>query len=244
MSGPALLATTNITVGEHFATFKIFGLTINGATVYSTLIAGAIVVAIGLVFRRRATSGVPGRLQLVLEGIITPIQTQVETSIGPNGARIVPLAFTLFVFILICNWLEFIPTGTQPSHLGAPTGDVNLTYAMAFFVIALVEAAAIRTHGFRGYVHRFFTPYKILFPINLIEEIAKPITLALRLFGNIFSGAIMLILISALFPAAISWAPNVVWKLFDVGLIGLIQAFIFALLTILYFESAMSREGH
>jgi F-type H+-transporting ATPase subunit a len=239
-----MLATTNITVGEHFASFKIFGVTIYGATVYGTLIAGAIVIAFGLFARRHATSGVPGRIQLTLESIIDAIQRQVGQSIGPNGARIVPLAFTLFVFILICNWLEFLPTGTQPSHLGAPTGDVNLTYAMAIFVFILFEAAAIKTHGVRGYTRRFFTPYKILFPINVIEELAKPVTLSLRLFGNVFSGAIMLILISSLFPPYVSWLPNIVWKLFDVGLIGLIQAFIFALLTILYFESAMSREAH
>jgi F-type H+-transporting ATPase subunit a len=81
----------------------------------------------------------------------------------------------------------------------------------------------------------------VLFPINLVEEIARPITLSLRLFGNIFSGVIMVSLI-ALFPAFILWAPNVVWKLFDL-FIGLIQAFIFALLTILYFGSVAPSEG-
>jgi F-type H+-transporting ATPase subunit a len=79
------------------------------------------------------------------------------------------------------------------------------------------------------------TPHWVMFPINLIEEIVRPVTLALRLFGNIFSGVIMVSLI-ALFPAFLLWLPNVIWKLFDM-FIGLIQAFIFALLTILYFAS-------
>jgi F-type H+-transporting ATPase subunit a len=79
-----------------------------------------------------------------------------------------------------------------------------------------------------------------MFPINVVEEIAKPLTLALRLFGNIFSGVIMVSLI-ALFPAFLLWAPEVLWKLFDAG-IGLIQAFIFALLTVLYFASIRPAE--
>jgi F-type H+-transporting ATPase subunit a len=77
-----------------------------------------------------------------------------------------------------------------------------------------------------------------MFPINLIEELVRPVTLALRLFGNIFSGVIMVSLI-ALFPAFLLWLPNLIWKLFDM-FIGLIQAFIFALLTILYFASVRS----
>lgn len=243
MSLPGIAAVTNINVTEHFGSFRIFGVTIDGAVVYSTVIAGAIVIGLGLLVRRRATSGVPGRLQLTLESIVGAIQRQVESSIGPRGASVVPLAFTLFLFILIANWLELIPTGTQPSHLVAPTGDVNLPYAMAGYVFVLFNAAGIRAHGWRGYLHRLFTPYKILFPINLIEELAKPITLSLRLFGNIFSGTIMLILISTLFPAYISWAPDIVWKLFDM-FIGLIQAFIFALLTIIYFELATTEGGH
>jgi F-type H+-transporting ATPase subunit a len=81
-----------------------------------------------------------------------------------------------------------------------------------------------------------------MLPINIIEELAKPLTLALRLFGNIFSGVIMVSLI-ALFPAAILWAPNVIWKLFD-SFIGLIQAFIFGLLTVIYFSSVRPEEDH
>ena len=98
----------------------------------------------------------------------------------------------------------------------------------------------MRKKGFRAYYHHPTQPHWVLFPINLVEEIARPITLSLRLFGNIFSGVIMLSLI-ALFPAYILWAPNVIWKLFDL-FIGLIQAFIFALLTILYFGSVAPSE--
>jgi F-type H+-transporting ATPase subunit a len=121
-----------------------------------------------------------------------------------------------------------------------PASDVNLAYALALLVIVTMHVTGIRKKGFRGYYHHLFTPHWVMFPINLIEELVRPVTLALRLFGNIFSGVIMVSLI-ALFPAYILWAPDIIWKLFDM-FIGLIQAFIFALLTILYF--GMAGQGH
>ncbi len=240
--GLVLATSTNIRIGnQNHITTKVLGMTVNLDTIYSTLIAGAIVLGMGFWLRRRVTAGVPGRIQLFWETVLGTVQDQVDTYIGPAGARAVPLAVTLFMFILFANLLELIPTGTQPSHLIAPTGDVNLTYALGLFVIVVVIAAAIRTRGLRGYLGGFTKPYKALAPINVIEELTKPLTLALRLFGNIFSGALMLVLISALFTPYIAWAPNVVWKLFDI-FIALIQAFIFALLTVIYFQFAT--EGH
>ena len=92
----------------------------------------------------------------------------------------------------------------------------------------------------KGYFGHFLEPFPVLLPLTILEELIKPITLALRLFGNIFAGGIMLALIG-LMPAYLLWAPNLVWKAFDM-FIGLIQAFIFALLTVLYF--AMAGAGH
>jgi F-type H+-transporting ATPase subunit a len=114
-------------------------------------------------------------------------------------------------------------------------------------VIIAVHATWIRRQGLRNYVGHYFRPYKVLLPINLIEELVKPVTLALRLFGNIFSGGLMLVLIADLLPA--NWiAPtpilDVVWKLFDGLFVGPVQAFIFSLLTILYFEAAIAGSGH
>ena len=92
----------------------------------------------------------------------------------------------------------------------------------------------------KGYFKHFVEPFPILLPLNILEELIKPLTLALRLFGNIFAGGIMLALIG-LMPLYLLWAPNLIWKLFDMA-IGGIQAFIFALLTVLYF--AMAGAGH
>jgi len=221
-------------------TFKLLGLTVNKYDVIAALISGLLVICIGLAVRVRITAGVPAKMQLAFETLSEAISNQVESSIGSKGRRIVPLAMTLFLFILFCNWLEMLPTGHNPQYLPAPTGDVNLTYAMALTVIILVHASWIRTQGPRHYLGHYFRPFWPLFPINVIEEIAKPLTLALRLFGNIFSGGIMLLLIWALFPAFIVPIPDLIWKIFDGLFVAPVQAFIFSLLTILYFESALS----
>lgn len=242
MIGLGLLATPGagaISVGNA-ATIKLAGLTVNKYDVISSLVAGVLVIGIGLAVRVHVTAGVPGKMQLAFEAISNGVANQVESSIGAKGRRIVPLAMTLFLYILFCNWLEMIPTGHAPQFLPAPTGDVNLTYAMALTVIILVHVTWIRTQGLGHYIGHYFRPYKLLFPINLIEEIAKPLTLALRLFGNIFSGGIMLLLIWALFPWFIVPIPDLIWKIFDGLFVAPVQAFIFSLLTILYFEAAIS----
>lgn len=241
-----VLAVANIPVGDHI-TRKILGLTINIDDVIATAVAGLIVIGLGFLVRAKVTSGVPGKLQLAFESVVGGIEGQVEQAMGDSGKAIVPLAVTLFAFILIANWLELIPTGHSPQYLPAPTGDVNFTAAMAVFVIVLVHATWIRKQGLRSYLGHYFRPFKIFFPINVIEEITKPITLALRLFGNIFSGGILLVLIADLLPVKFIVAIpllDVVWKLFDGLFVGPVQAFIFTLLTILYFESAIAGSGH
>jgi F-type H+-transporting ATPase subunit a len=235
-----LLASARpITIG-NVPTIKLLGLTVNKYDLLSALVAAVIVIGMGLGVRARLTADVPGRMQLVFEALVNAVSSQVESTIGPRGRRIVPLAMTLFLYILICNWLEMIPSGHNPQYLPAPTGDVNLTYAMALTVILLVHATWIRTKGLGNYIGHYFRPYKVLFPINVIEEIAKPLTLALRLFGNIFSGGIMVLLIWALLPWYIVPIGDLVWKAFDGLFVAPVQAFIFSLLTILYFETAMA----
>src|SRR5215472_7757459 len=230
----------NIEVGHHI-TWHVFGLTWNVDTILSTLVAGAIVIGLGFATRRRISATNPTGLQLFWETVTGWVERQVEETMGIRTAPfVVPLATTLFVFLLVANWLSLIPTGHHPEYLPPPASDVNLAYALALLVIVWMHVAGVRKKGVRGYYHHLFQPHWIMFPINLVEEIARPITLSLRLFGNIFSGVILLSLI-ALFPAYILWAPNVIWKLFDL-FIGLIQAFIFALLTILYFGSVAPSE--
>jgi F-type H+-transporting ATPase subunit a len=231
-----------VEVGEHIE-WHVFGVTLNGDTITATLIAGAILIGLGLWVRFKVSIGKPSGLQLFFETITEEVEARVDESLGLKTAPfVVPLAMTLFLFILICNWLALVPTGHHPEYAPPPASDVNFTYALAVVVIGSMHFTGIKHKGVRGfYGHIFRKPYALV-PLNIIEEIMKPITLALRLFGNIFSGVIMVSLI-ALFPAYILWAPNIIWKLFD-SFIGLIQAFIFALLTVLYFGSvAPAEEG-
>jgi F-type H+-transporting ATPase subunit a len=237
-----MIVASPITVGDH-PTFKFLGLTFNRDTLVSTGIAGLIVVGLGLYMSLHITSGVPSRLQLFFETLVDWVNKQVEESMGIKVAPfVVPLAVTLFFFILTCNWIEIIPSGHNPEYLPSPTADVNLTYALALLVIVSVHVTSIRRRGIKGYVGHYFKPFKAFVLINVIEELAKPLTLALRLFGNIFAGGIMILLISRL-PLYVVPVGDLIWKPFDM-FIGAIQAFIFSLLTILYFGAAASIEDH
>ncbi len=238
MTYPTPLAAKDIgdEIGHHI-TVNIGGLAFNVDTIWSTVLAAGIVIGLGLLLRSRLTSGVPSRLQLVWENVVEQVRAQVHDQIGPTAPFVVPLAIALFMFILIANWIELVPT---EERLPSPTADVNLTFALALVVIVWMHIVSVRRKGVKGYFKHFGQPYALLIPINIIEEIAKPVTLALRLFGNIFSGSIMIILIG-LFPAFLVPWPNAAWKLFDM-FIGVIQAFIFALLTILYFAGAVETE--
>ncbi|MCW2596999.1 MAG: synthase subcomplex subunit [Jatrophihabitans sp.] len=238
----AQVQAINITPGEHIE-WHVFGLTLNGDTITSTLISGAILVVLGLLVRRKASAREPTKLQLAWETVVAQVEKQVEDTMGIKTAPfVVPLALTLFLFILISNLLALIPTGHHPEYAPPPASDVNLTYALALLVIGTMHVVGVRKRGLRGYYgHLFRKPYALI-PLNIVEEVMKPVTLSLRLFGNIFAGTIMVALIASM-PAFILWLPDVLWKLFD-AFIGLIQAFIFALLTILYFSSvAPAKEG-
>lgn len=239
MTSPTPLAAEEDIGDEigHHITATIGGLTFNVDTIWSTVFAAGVVIGLGLLLRRRITSGVPSRLQLVFENIVEQVRDQVHTQVGPTAPFVVPLAIALFMFILIANWIELVPTDHR---VPPPSADVNLTFALALVVIVWVHIISVRRKGVKGYFKHFAQPYAALTPINIIEELARPVTLALRLFGNIFSGSIMIILIG-LFPALLVPWPNAAWKLFDM-FIGVIQAFIFALLTILYFAGAVETE--
>lgn len=234
MSEQVLAAEGGIEVGVH-PEVSLFGLTLNIDTVISTVIAAAIVLGLGFYLRAKATSGVPTGGQLMFEAVTNQIERQVEENVGIRTAPfVVPLAIALFFFILIANWMTLLPHAFD-EYLKPPTSDVNLTFALAFFVIILVHATGLRKRGM-GYFRHFAEPTPALLPINIIEEIVRPFTLALRLFGNIFAGTVMLSII-ALLPEFVYWLPSSAWKLFELA-IGLIQAVIFAVLTIVYFGFA------
>ena len=235
-----------IEIGHHVEK-EFLGMTFNVDTIWATLVAGTIVILLGFWARRALTKDaddhVPSKIQLIWEAIVGEVNRQVLDNLGRTHPFVVPLAVALFFFILIANWFELIPSelNHETGHLlPAPTADTNLTYALAAITIVSVWVYGIRQKGVKGFFGHFMEPFPVLLPLNILEELVKPITLALRLFGNIFAGGIMLALIG-LIPLFASWVPNLLWKGFDM-FIGAIQAFIFALLTVLYF--AMAGAGH
>jgi F-type H+-transporting ATPase subunit a len=244
--------------GEH-PTRQFLGLTFNMDTIWVTVVAGAIVIGLGFWARAKLTEKtddhVPTKIQLVWETVVSQVNTQVEQNLGRVHPYVVPLATALFFFILIANWLEVIPTElNEKTHLlPSPTADTNLTYAMAIMVMVGVWTFSIRERGFKGWVKHYFEPVPWMFPLEVLQDLLKPVTLALRLFGNIFAGGIMLALIAGMVSLAPANIPvgsfltivfSIVWKLFDTIFLGGLQAFIFALLTVLYFGMAGAHGEH
>jgi F-type H+-transporting ATPase subunit a len=224
-------------IGSH-PTWHYGSMVFNSDTIIATLVSAAVVLLLAFLVRAKVSAESPGKLQLAFETLMSWVNETVEANLGRLHPFVVPLAFALFLFILIANWIHFLPT----EHFLVPANaDTNLTYAMAFVVIIGVHIFAVKHHGIAEYLKGYLKPYPVMAPLTILEELIKPFTLALRLFGNIFAGGIMLALIGQM-PFYVQWLPSLIWQLFDM-FIGLIQAFIFALLTILYFGMAASGHG-
>jgi F-type H+-transporting ATPase subunit a len=229
-----VLAAGNIQPGHH-TTAQFLGMSFNIDTLGSTLLAMIILVALGLYIARGASVGKPTKLQLVFEMLTDWVQEQVRDQMGVRAPRgVVQLCVTLFAFILVANWLAALPS---EKVLPPPTADVNLVYPMALLVIIWVNVVSFKRKGAKHYFGHFAKPYAFLAPFEVVTQyFARPVSLALRLWGNIFAGVVMVEVIGLL-PAYVLWLPNLGWKLFDM-FIGLLQALIFSLLTIIYFGEA------
>ena len=243
-----LYSAKEISVGVH-PMAHIFGLSFEYDVALSTVVAAAIFFFLMFKMTSKVTDGVPGKLQVFWE-MVQEIVSDLATSVmGERGKKVVPLGVTLFLFILISNWIGILPTAMHPGSSGdilpAPTSDVNLPLAMAALVIVWVHVESFRARGIRGYFGHYKEPMIGLLPINIIEEITKPVTMTFRLFGNLFSGVIMISVITTLLPIYAIPVAEIVWKPFDDLFIGAIQAYIFMLLAIMYFGMATSHvETH
>ncbi len=221
-------------------------------------------IGLGLIFlflfrmaAKKATTGTPGGLQNFVEWIIEFIDTSVRGSFSAQNAMVAPLALTVFVWVFLMNamdlfpvdWLPFAATMAGVPHLKVvPSTDPNVTFGMSLSIFFLVLYYSVKMKGAGGFFSELaFQPFpKFLFPVNLLLEgvglIAKPISLALRLFGNMYAGEMIFILIAlmfggswllALFGGVLQWA----WAVFHILIITL-QAFIFMTLTIVYLDMA------
>ncbi len=225
-------------------------------------------VFLGLVFivlfrsvAKRATSGVPGGLQNAIESIVEFVDGSVKDTFHGKNAMIAPLALTIFVWVFFMNLMDLVPVDWIPGLAGAagipymkvvPSTDPNITLGMSLTVFALIIYYSIKVKGIGGFIgeltlHPFNSPNKavqaLLIPVNFLLEsvtlLAKPISLALRLFGNLYAGELIFILIAMVgyFQLPLHFG----WAVFHILVITL-QAFIFMMLTIVYLS--LAHEDH
>ncbi len=202
---------------------------------------------------KQATSGVPSKLQCFVEIMVEFVDSNVKETFHGRNPLIAPLALTIFCWILLMNIMDLVPIDFLPyaaSSLGipylkvVPSADVNITMAMALGVFALMIYYSIKVKGLGGFakelaLHPFNHP--VMIPFNLLLEVvsllAKPLSLGMRLFGNMFAGEVVFILIAALMPWWAQWLGSLPWAIFHI-LVITIQAFVFMMLTIVYLSQA------
>ena len=248
---------TNWTVGDGFWTWHVDSL------LFSVGI-GALFLGLFYVVAKKASTGVPGKLQCAVEIIIEFVDSNVRDTFHGKNKLIAPLALTIFVWVLLMNMMDFIPVdllpltagligehvfGADPHHVYlkvVPTTDMNITLAMAFGVFLLIIFYSIKVKGIKGFVKELtMQPFNhwAFIPVNFVLEsvtlIAKPVSLGLRLFGNLYAGELIFILI-----ALLGWWQlplHFAWAVFHI-LVVVLQAFIFMMLTIVYLS--MAHEDH
>lgn len=273
MAGEA--PTANEYIGHHLQNLTVqvgdspFW-TLNLDTLIMSGLVGVIVFGLMLFAAQRATSAVPGKLQAFAEWVLLDIiDRQVKDTFHAQSNLVAPLAITIFVWILCMNALDFIPVDAIPAFVAwafdieyfkaVPTTDPNATFAMSLTVFVLIFVFNIKYKGVGGFLHEVFTvPFgpwlaPVNFALRVIEELARPVSLALRLFGNMFAGEVLFILlvllagawavdsIASAITSGLSMFAHVVlsfaWAAFHI-LIVLLQAFIFMMLTIVYLSLA------
>ena len=220
-------------------------------------ILGLVVFGLMAKFASKATAGVPTGGQNFIEMVVGLVDQQVRDTFHGKSALVTPLAITIFVWVFVMNAMDLIPVDFLPTLLAkitgnehmpfkfVPTTDPNLTFAMSITVFFIALFMGLKVKGFSHFMHEVLAvPFGLkLAPVNLlfriVEEIARPISLSLRLFGNMYAGEMVFILIALLglyqLPLALPW------ELFHILIITL-QAFVFMMLTIVYMS--MASESH
>ena len=248
---------------------------INLDTIFWASLMGLLAVFILLIAARRATPGVPGRFQCFVEMIVEMAETQSKSIVHGDRSYIAPLALFVFFWIILLNTLDLVPVdwvlgvnhfiesfGVHvPHHKVVPTTDLNATMGMSMSVLLLVFFYSFKVKGFGGFLHElvsapfgakwYLAPFNLA--LNIIEYLAKGVSLGMRLFGNMYAGELVFLLIALLGSV---WTFNLDLSLF--GLVGhviagsawaifhilviLLQAFIFMMLTLVYIGQAHSHH--
>ncbi|MEO8485187.1 MAG: F0F1 ATP synthase subunit A [Betaproteobacteria bacterium] len=238
--------------------------TINVDTLVTTLILGVLCFGFMWWITRKASAGVPSKTQAFVELAVEFVNDQVKSVYQGESKMVAPLALTTFVLVLFMNAMDFLPVDImawiyehvfhQHNWRGVPTADVNTTFALALSVFALMIYYSVKVKGLGGWMHELFcSPFganPLLWPanllFNLVEYISKPLSHSLRLYGNMYAGEIIFLLLgmwaaTGLVGVIVGAFLHLGWSIFHI-LIVVLQAYIFMMLTIVYI--AMAHEHH
>lgn len=217
----------------HHVIAQFMGMSINMDTIYMTWLTAAIVILVSLA-ATRGRSLVPSGIQNIMEMIIEALLDQFKETLGPKWEQVVSVLLTLFLFILVGNELGLLPS---PHILVSPTSDLNTTMGLALVSSFMVHFVALRNQGLKRHCQHYFEPFAPFVIMNLMEEFTKPLTLAFRLFGNILAGELMMEVLYMLVPVGVP----IIWLAFSL-VIGLIQAFVFTILTTSYLADSLRED--
>ncbi len=195
-------------------------------TIVMTWIVMAVLVAVAILATRRLRE-VPSGLQNMVEFGVDALWRLVADNVPYKAQGCAPVIATLFLFILASNLIGVVP------GMKSPTADINVTLALAAVVVGLTVYAGASANGIRGYLFSFIRPNPLFLPLNVIEICTRAITLALRLFGNIFAGDVLVIILGKL----VAYAVPTVGQAFHV-FVGVLQAYLFVMLSIAYISVA------
>lgn len=250
-------------MNEETVIWHLGNMTFNGRTLINTWLVMAAILIFCFLGVRHLTSGKPGKMQNVLEWIVDFVRNLISDNMNyEQGRPILSYLITLIMFVFFSNMVSVIPNFTfglfetfhidfaqlnkifEGSFSEAPTSDINVTMALALLTIILVVFLGIKTKGL-GYFHHFVEPYPVFAIIHVVDLLSKPLTLAFRLFGNIFAGEILLKVILMLpgiwvLPGII---PTIIWLAFSI-FVGAIQAYVFTVLTTAYVAQAVTATEH
>ena len=200
---------------------------LNATILFTWIVMALLVVGSWLVTRRLSSGPQLSRGQNMLEAVVEAAQSQIREVSQQKPARFLTFVGTLFLFIAVSNLMSIVP-GIQP-----PTGSLSTTAALALCVFIVVPVFGVAQHGLRGYLRQYLQPSPIMLPFNIIGELSRTLALAVRLFGNVMSGTIIVGVLLSIIPL---FFPVIMQIL---GLLtGMIQAYIFAILTMVYIASA------
>ncbi|MFT3950459.1 MAG: F0F1 ATP synthase subunit A [Oscillospiraceae bacterium] len=204
-------------------TIPLFGGIPVSESVVVTWIIMAIMVLLAIIFVRKLET-VPTGKQNVAEMIVELIYNMLSGMLGPKGRRYVPYLGTVFLFLIFSNTITGV-FGFRP-----PTKNLNVTAALAIISIVLVQFSAIYAKGVKGWLGNFLHPMKGMLPINLMELLIRPLSLCMRLFGNILGAFILMEILKSFVPVGIPAVMSLYFDFFD----GILQAYIFVFLTSIF----------